>query len=68
MNKIYRLKTALVFSNGSICFVSKTCNNSKIISFLEKDNKNFIFNIKNTDSKISAETFLNYKNRYLKNK
>jgi hypothetical protein len=67
MNKIHKLKTALVFSNGSICFVSKTCSNSKITSFLEKDNKNFILNIKNTDSKISAETFLNYKSRYLKN-
>lgn len=64
----HKLKNINVFSNGSVFFSYTTSNNIKILNFLEKDNKNYSFNIKNTNAQSVSETFSNYKNRYLKNK
>jgi hypothetical protein len=64
----HKLKNINVSSNGSIFFSYTTSNNIQILHFLEKDNKNYSFNIKNTNVQSASETFSNYKNRYLKNK
>ena len=64
----HKLKNINVFSNGSVFFSYTTSNSIKILHFLEKDNKNYSFNIKNTNKQPTSETFSNYKNRYLKNK
>lgn len=64
----HKLKNINVFSNGSVFFSYTTSNSIKILHFLEKDNKNYSFNIKNTNKQSTSETFSNYKNRYLKNK
>ena len=64
----HKLKNINVLSNGSVFFSYTTSNSTKILHFLEKDNKNYSFNIKNTNVQSTSETFSNYKNRYLKNK
>lgn len=64
----HKLKNINVLSNGSVFFSYTTSNSVKILHFLEKDNKNYSFNIKNTNVQSTSETFSNYKNRYLKNK
>jgi hypothetical protein len=63
----HKLKNINISSNGSIFFSYTTSNNIKILHFLEKDNKNYSFNIKSVNV-YTSETFSNYKNRYLKNK
>jgi hypothetical protein len=62
----HKLKKINVFSNGSVFFSYTKYNSTKILHFLEKDNKNFSFNIKNVNLKSNPETFSNYKNKYLK--
>lgn len=64
----HKLKNINVSSNGSVFFSYTTSNSMKILNFLEKDNKNYSFNIKNSNVQSTSETFSNYKNRYLKNK
>lgn len=64
----HKLKNINVSSNGSVFFSYTTTNSMKILNFLEKDNKNYSFNIKNNHVQSISETFSNYKNRYLKNK
>ena len=64
----HKLKNINVLSNGSVFFSYTTSNSIKILHFLEKDNKNFSFNIKNTNVQSTTETFSNYKNKYLKKK
>ena len=64
----HKLKNINISSNGSVFFSYTTSNRIKILHFLEKDNKNYNFNIKNTNVQSKLENFSNYKNRYLKNK
>ena len=64
----HKLKNINVLSNGSVFFSYTTSNSIKILHFLEKDNKNYSFNIKNTNVQSTTETFSNYKNKYLKKK
>jgi hypothetical protein len=63
---IHKLKNIKIFSNGSVFFGYTTSSNIKIIHFLEKDNKNYILNIKDITKKSKTETFSNYKNKYIK--
>ena len=64
----HKLKNINIFSNGSVFFSYTTSNSTKILHFLEKDNKNSSLNIKNVNTKSTSETFSNFKNKYLKNK
>lgn len=68
MNKINKFKNIIVLTNGSTLFNYKISNNFKTLNFLEKDNKNYVLNIKNNNSVINKENFSNYKNKYFKNK
>jgi hypothetical protein len=66
--KIKKFKVIQIFSNGSIHFTFKSfkdSTNSHI--FLEKDLKNFHYNVKIPKIIINNENFLNYKNKYTKN-
>ena len=63
---INKLKTIMVFSNGSISFCYKTCNNSKPFNFLERDNKNFPLNTKSSGkAQHNKSSTSAYKNKYL---
>ena len=62
---IHKLKIIQVMSNGSINFCYKTCNNSKIFEIVEKDLKNFHFNMKMTgDIKNTQKKTSEYKKKY----
>lgn len=61
-----KVKNIQILSNGSISISYKTTNNnSKLFSFLEKDNHNFYLNIKKKNTTVDVETFSKYKNKYL---
>lgn len=64
----YKIKNINVLSNGSIFFSYTTSNNAKVWHFLEKDNKNFISNVKNINVQSKSEAFSSYKNKYFKTK
>lgn len=64
---INKLKIIQVSSNGRINFVHKTCSNSKLFHFLEKDNKNFHLNMKKiTDSQVNNKLSSGYKKFFFK--
>jgi hypothetical protein len=62
----YKIKNINVHSNGSVFFSYTSSNNTKVWHFLEKDNKNFILNIKNSNIQSKSESFSKYKNKYFK--
>lgn len=62
---MHKIKNVCIFSNGSIYFSYKI-KNKKLYNFLEKDNKNFYFNLKKK-SIVKTETFFNFKKKYFSN-
>jgi hypothetical protein len=63
--KIKNYKIIQVFSNGSVNFTYKIFKNfSNNYTFLEKDLKNFSYNLKKNKILTNTENFLNYKNKY----
>jgi hypothetical protein len=62
-------KITQVFSNGSINFIYKSYKDSTTnCIFLDKDLKNFHFNLKKHKTLINNGSFLNYKNKFIKNR
>jgi hypothetical protein len=62
---IPKLKIIKILSNGSLDFCYKTCNNFKLINILEKDSKNFHFNLKlSKNTLITQKKNSEYKNKY----
>jgi len=62
---IHKVKIVQVLSNGSINFCYKTCNNRKLFNVLEKDSKNFYFNMKKKNNlKTNHKKNSSYKNKY----
>ena len=65
--EIHKLKIIQVFSNGSTNFTYKSFKDSvNNYTFLEKDLKNFHYNVKKNKTLINNENFSNYKNKYIK--
>jgi hypothetical protein len=62
---INKLKIIQISSNGRINFTHKTCSNSKLFNFLEKDNKNFHLNMKKTtNSQVNKKLSSGYKKKF----
>jgi len=67
--KLNKLKIIQVFSNGSINFIYKSYKDSTTnYIFLDKDLKNFNFNLKKHKNLVKNESFFNYKNKFIKNR
>jgi len=67
--KLNKLKIIQVFSNGSIIFIYKSYKDSTTnYIFLDKDLKNFNFNLKKHKNLVKNESFFNYKNKFIKNR
>lgn len=61
---INKFKLVRILSNGSIYFTYKTCDNLERSKFSEKDNLNFIFNIKEDNKKLKEKDFGRFKDKY----
>lgn len=63
--KLIKIKSALVFSNGSLDFSNTNFTKFKQFHFYEKDHKNFFFNKKEKFTKIKSDYSSTYKKKYL---
>lgn len=62
--QINKFKLVRILSNGSIYFTYKTYDNLDRSQFSEKDNLNFIFNIKKDNNKLKEKDFSRFKDKY----
>jgi hypothetical protein len=62
--QINKFKLIRILSNGSIYFIYKTYDNLEKYKFTEKDNLNFIFNLKKNNSKLIEKNFSKFKGKY----
>lgn len=63
--QINKFKSIKILSNGSIYFIyNNKHDNLEKYKFTDKDNLNFIFNIKKNNSNLSEKNFSKFKNKY----
>ena len=63
--KLIKIKSAQIFSNGSLNLSNKNFIKFKQFNFCEKDHKNFFLNQKEKITTIKADYSSSYKNKYL---
>ena len=63
--KLIRIKSAQIFSNGSLDLYNTNFTKFKQFYFHEKDHKNFFFNKKEKFIKVKSDYSSLYKNKYL---